>query len=298
MPTVITQELIDQILKMHKSGMTGVSIAKQLGIGKTTVNKYIRIYSDDYKVVNTDKFTNDFVDRMTQEYKAGKTVNELATKYHVSASSLATYIYRNVKGVESQGKKVTSKKEKDNTLNKVSEKKENTLNKVSEKKENTLDKGSEKKENTLDKVSEKKENTKDNISDSNISETTVQQVPLTDDYNKRRNLVEEYLQEERNIDIMVSLFKTGTSLTKIAKLTGLSRSTVTRAIYERLGLKQQPVIKRDIKPKDAIVVAIKKPVWTLEDKIAYCNEKYGEGKWRFLTKEEVLEYFKADGIIA
>ena len=287
MPTVITQELIDQILKMHKSGMTGVSIAKQLGIGKTTVNKYIRIYSDDYKVVNTDKFTNDFVDRMTQEYKAGKTVNELATKYHVSASSLATYIYRNVKGVESQGKKVTSKKEKDNTLNKVSEKKENTLDKVSEKKENTLD-----------KVSEKKENTKDNISDSNISETTVQQVPLTDDYNKRRNLVEEYLQEERNIDIMVSLFKTGTSLTKIAKLTGLSRSTVTRAIYERLGLKQQPVIKRDIKPKDAIVVAIKKPVWTLEDKIAYCNEKYGEGKWRFLTKEEVLEYLKADGIIA
>ena len=287
MPTVITQELIDQILKMHKSGMTGVSIAKQLGIGKTTVNKYIRIYSDDYKVVNTDKFTNDFVDRMTQEYKAGKTVNELATKYHVSASSLATYIYRNVKGVESQGKKVTSKKEKDNTLNKVSEKKENTLDKVSEKKENTLD-----------KVSEKKENTKDNVSDSNISETTVQQVPLTDDYNKRRNLVEEYLQEERNIDIMVSLFKTGTSLTKIAKLTGLSRSTVTRAIYERLGLKQQPVIKRDIKPKDAIVVAIKKPVWTLEDKIAYCNEKYGEGKWRFLTKEEVLEYLKADGIIA
>lgn len=285
MPTVITQELIDKILKMHKSGMTGVSIAKQLGIGKTTANKYIRIYSDDYKVVNTDKFTNDFVDRMTQEYKAGKTVNELATKYHVSASSLATYIYRNVKGVESQGKKVTSKKE-------------NTLDKVSEKKENTLDKVSEKKENTLDKVSEKKENTKDNISDSNISETTVQQVPLTDDYNKRRNLVEEYLQEERNIDIMVSLFKTGTSLTKIAKLTGLSRSTVTRAIYERLGLKQQPVIKRDIKPKDAIVVAIKKPVWTLEDKIAYCNEKYGEGKWRFLTKEEVLEYFKADGIIA
>ena len=265
MPTVITQELIDKILKMHKSGMTGVSIAKQLGIGKTTANKYIRIYSDDYKVVNTDKFTNDFVDRMTQEYKAGKTVNELATKYHVSASSLATYIYRNVKGVESQGKKVTSKKEKDNTLN---------------------------------KVSEKKENTKDNVSDSNISETTVQQVPLTDDYNKRRNLVEEYLQEERNIDIMVSLFKTGTSLTKIAKLTGLSRSTVTRAIYERLGLKQQPVIKRDIKPKDAIVVAVKKPVWTLEDKIAYCNEKYGEGKWRFLTKEEVLEYFKADGIIA
>ena len=116
MPTVITQELIDQILKMHKSGMTGVSIAKQLGIGKTTVNKYIRIYSDDYKVVNTDKFTNDFVDRMTQEYKEGKTVNELATKYHVSASSLATYIYRNVKGVESQGKKVTSKKEKDNTF--------------------------------------------------------------------------------------------------------------------------------------------------------------------------------------
>ena len=285
MPTVITQELIDKILKMHKSGMTGVSIAKQLGIGKTTANKYIRIYSDDYKVVNTDKFTNDFVDRMTQEYKAGKTVNELATKYHVSASSLATYIYRNVKGVESQGKKVTSKKE--NTLNKVSEQKENTLNKVSEKKENTLD-----------KVSEKKENTKDNVSDSNISETTVQQVPLTDDYNKRRNLVEEYLQEERNIDIMVSLFKTGTSLTKIAKLTGLSRSTVTRAIYERLGLKQHPVIKRDIKPKDAIVVAIKKPVWTLEDKIAYCNEKYGEGKWRFLTKEEVLEYFKADGIIA
>ena len=274
MPTVITQELIDQILKMHKSGMTGVSIAKQLGIGKTTANKYIRIYSDDYKVVNTDKFTNDFVDRMTQEYKAGKTVNELATKYHVSASSLATYIYRNVKGVESQGKKVTSKKE------------------------TTLDKVSEKKENTLDKVSEKKENTKDNVSDSNISETTVQQVPLTDDYNKRRNLVEEYLQEERNIDIMVSLFKTGTSLTKIAKLTGLSRSTVTRAIYERLGLKQQPVIKRDIKPKDAIVVAVKKPVWTLEDKIAYCNEKYGEGKWRFLTKEEVLEYFKADGIIA
>ena len=296
MPTIITQELIDQILKMHKSGMTGVSIAKQLGIGKTTVNKYIRIYSDDYKVVNTDKFTNDFVDRMTQEYKAGKTVNELATKYHVSASSLATYIYRNVKGVESQGKKVTSKKE--NTLDKVSEKKENTLDKVSEKKENTLDKVSEKKENTLDKVSEKKENTNDNISDNNISETTVQQVPLTDDYNKRRNLVEEYLQEERNIDIMVSLFKTGTSLTKIAKLTGLSRSTVTRAIYERLGLKQHPVIKRDIKPKDAIVVAIKKPVWTLEDKIAYCNEKYGEGKWRFLTKEEVLEYFKADGIIA
>ena len=285
MPTIITQELIDQILKMHKSGMTGVSIAKQLGIGKTTANKYIRIYSDDYKVVNTDKFTNDFVDRMTQEYKAGKTVNELATKYHVSASSLATYIYRNVKGVESQGKKVTSKKE-------------NTLNKVSEQKENTLDKVLEKKENTLDKVSEKKENTKDNVSDSNISETTVQQVPLTDDYNKRRNLVEEYLQEERNIDIMVSLFKTGTSLTKIAKLTGLSRSTVTRAIYERLGLKQQPVIKRDIKPKDAIVVAVKKPVWTLEDKIAYCNDKYGEGKWRFLTKEEVLEYFKADGIIA
>ena len=285
MPTVITQELIDQILKMHKSGMTGVSIAKQLGIGKTTVNKYIRIYSDDYKVVNTDKFTNDFVDRMTQEYKEGKTVNELATKYHVSASSLATYIYRNVKGVESQGKKVTSKKE--NTLDKVSEKKEDTLNKVSEKKENTLD-----------KVTEKKENTKDNISDSNISETTVQQVPLTDDYNKRRNLVEEYLQEERNIDIMVSLFKTGTSLTKIAKLTGLSRSTVTRAIYDRLGLKQHPVIKRDIKPKDAIVVAVKKPVWTLEDKIAYCNEKYGEGKWRFPTKEEVLEYFKADGIIA
>lgn len=262
MPTVITQELIDKILKMHKNGMTGVSIAKQLGIGKTTVNKYIRIYSDDYEVVNTDKFTNDFVDRMTQEYKAGKTIKELATKYNVSASSLAAYIYRNVKGAKSQEKEVTSKRKKEISETKVLEP------------------------------------TAEEISETKVLESTVQQVPVIEDYNKRRNIIEEYLQEEKNIDIMVSLFKTGTSLTKIAKLTGLSRGTVTRAIYGRLGLKQQPVIKRDVKPKDAIVVAIKKPVWTLEDKIAYCNDKYGDGKWRFLTKEEVLEYFKADGIIA
>lgn len=277
MPTVITQELIDKILKMHKSGMTGVSIAKQLGIGKTTANKYIRIYSDDYEVVNTDKFTNDFVDRMTQEYKAGKTIKELATKYNVSASSLAAYIYRNVKGAKSQEKEVTSKQEEEAILNNTNNSKE-TAEEISE-------------TNVL-------ETTTEEISETKNLESTVQQVPVIEDYNKRRDIIEEYLQEEKNIDIMVSLFKTGTSLTKIAKLTGLSRGTVTRAIYGRLGLKQQPVIKRDIKPKDAIVVAIKKPVWTLEDKIAYCNDKYGEGKWRFLTKEEVLEYFKADGIIA
>lgn len=254
MPTVVTQDMIDKILKMHKDGMTGSSIAKQLGIGKTTVNKYIRIYSED-KVVSTDKFTNDFVDRMTQEYKEGTPITKLASKYKVSASSLATYIYRNLNVEESQENKVTSNKEL------------------------REDKPMKKEEKAI------------------VPQENMDKVPETDNLSRRKSLVEEYIQEEKNINSMVALFKSGTSLSKIASMTGLSRSTVTRTIYARLGLSKQPEIKREVKPKSSVVVAVKKPVWTLEDKIEFCNEKYGEGKWRFLTKDEVLDCLKADGII-
>lgn len=34
---------------------------------------------------------------------------------------------------------------------------------------------------------------------------------------------------------------------------------------------------------------IEDEVITLKDKIEYCNEKYGEGNWHFMTKEEFIE---------
>lgn len=32
----------------------------------------------------------------------------------------------------------------------------------------------------------------------------------------------------------------------------------------------------------------------MEEKIAYCNEKYGVGKWRFMTKEELIQALRLE----
>lgn len=32
----------------------------------------------------------------------------------------------------------------------------------------------------------------------------------------------------------------------------------------------------------------------MEEKIAYCNQKYGEGKWHFMTREEFIAAMKLD----
>lgn len=254
MPTVVTRDLIDKILEKHNEGMTGSSIARELGIGKTTVNKYIKIYSADKKDVNTDKYTKDLVDRMTQEYNEGKSIASIAREYSVSASSLATYIYRNIQEVtdsEATNKEATNK-----------------------------------------------EATDSKAIDNQVTETGVKElntIPYTDDYNKRKHLADAYLQNETNLALMVSLYKNGTSLSKIAKLTGLARSTVTRAIYKEMGIKKHPIITEAAKPNGAIIVGVKP--WSLEEKIQYCNEKYGEGRWRFLTKQEIMDYLREDGVL-
>lgn len=32
----------------------------------------------------------------------------------------------------------------------------------------------------------------------------------------------------------------------------------------------------------------------MEEKIEYCNKKYGVGKWHFMTREEFIEAWKLD----
>lgn len=32
----------------------------------------------------------------------------------------------------------------------------------------------------------------------------------------------------------------------------------------------------------------------MEEKIAYCNEKYGVGNWHFMTKEELVQALKLE----
>ena len=39
---------------------------------------------------------------------------------------------------------------------------------------------------------------------------------------------------------------------------------------------------------------IQMPEVSIDDKIAYCNKKYGEGNWKFMTKDEVLDMLLCD----
>lgn len=334
MPTVVTRELIDQMLDMHKRGMTCVSIAKELNIGKTTVNKYIKIYGED--IVNTDKFTVDFVDKMFKEYQSGKTIAQLAKENKVSASSLSNYIYR--KKVESQKatktaepktvepKATETKVEKPKTIEhettktKVEKPKtiepETTETKVvkpktvepetTETSENILVPREEENafepsfKDLIKNLKEKKEIEKSETSNTeSVDKSQLKSVEHTEDLSKRKTLIDEFLHDEKQVDIMVRLYQTGTSLSEIARLTGLGRTTVTRKIYERIGIANKKLsvqsAKETPKPRGSVSVAIKP--WSLEEKIEYCNKQYGEGRWRFLTKEEVMNYLKEDGLV-
>lgn len=339
MPTVVTRELIDKMLDMHKRGMTCVSIAKELNIGKTTVNKYINIYGED--IVNTDKFTVDFVDRMFKEYQSGKRIAQLAKENKVSASSLSNYIYRKKVELEEKGKepesnkaskskvvetakssKAEKPKEVETTkpikaekpkeiksekseLKDVKSKEVDTDNAIKEKPnsepsfKDLVKNLKEKKEN---EVTSKEPEVKDKESTSKeqeVDKSQLKTVERTEDLSKRKTLIDEFLHDEKQVDIMVRLYQTGTSLSEIARLTGLGRPTITRKIYERIGIANKKLsvqsAKDTPKPRGSVSVAIKP--WSLEDKIEYCNKRYGDGRWRFLTKEEVMNYLKEDGFV-
>lgn len=297
MPTVVTRELIDKMLDMHKRGMTCVSIAKELNIGKTTVNKYINIYGDD--IVNTEKFTVDFVDRMFKEYQSGKRIAQLAKENKVSASSLSNYIYRKKVELEDKGKEPKEIKSKE-----VKEPKEIKSKDVKEPKEIKSEKPKEKSNSEpsfkdLVKNLKEKKDKESTSKESEVDKSQLKTVERTEDLSKRKTLIDEFLHDEKQVDIMVRLYQTGTSLSEIARLTGLGRPTITRKIYERIGIANKKLsvqsAKETPKPRGSVSVAIKP--WSLEDKIEYCNNRYGEGRWRFLTKEEVMNYLKEDGFV-
>lgn len=331
MPTVVTRELIDKMLDMHKRGMTCVSIAKELNIGKTTVNKYINIYGED--IVNTDKFTVDFVDRMFKEYQSGKRIAQLAKENKVSASSLSNYIYRKKVELEEKGKETESnkaskskvvetaksskaEKPKEVETTKPSKAEKSELKDVKSKEVDTDNAIKEKpnsepsfkdlvknlKEKKDKEVSNKESEVKEKESTSKepgVDKSQLKTVEHTEDLSKRKTLIDEFLQDEKQVDIMVRLYQTGTSLSEIARLTGLGRPTITRKIYERIGIANKKLsvqsAKDTPKPRGSVSVAIKP--WSLEDKIEYCNKRYGDGRWRFLTKEEVMNYLKEDGFV-
>ena len=53
----------------------------------------------------------------------------------------------------------------------------------------------------------------------------------------------------------------------------------------------------DINPngmKKLLIRRVIERIPTMEEKIAYCNEKYGVGKWRFMTKEELIQALRLE----
>lgn len=100
------------------------------------------------------------------------------------------------------------------------------------------------------------------------------------------------------------------SISKCAKELGVNQATLNKYLVReglKTGSKQSdvPDLMDSLKPKPVIeekkVEKSKKPSskkkeksFTLEDKIAYCNKKYGVGRWRFLDKDELLEMLIED----
>lgn len=277
---IITQDIIDSILRLHKEGKSCTVIAKELGIGKTSVTKYIRIYDEDSNI-STDKFTQELIDKLTKEYKNGKSIKQLSKENNLSASSLSAYIYRNVRNIDNN-----INKDNNNNVFEPIEVKSEFSDKVSVDKDKKIEKQLDIKE-----VNNKEKNLSSEIDKNDISKQDTDKV----------DIVSNSIKEEKLIDRMVALYRTGHSLTEISKEVGMSRSAVTRRVYKRLGITSNKrfVVQKKVdtpEPIDSVVIATKK--WTLEDKIDYCNKKYGEGKWRFLTKKEVLDLLKTDGIIS
>lgn len=277
---IITQDIIDSILRLHKEGKSCTVIAKELGIGKTSVTKYIRIYDEDSNI-STDKFTQELIDKLTKEYKNGKSIKQLAKENNLSASSLSAYIYRNVRNIDNN-----INKDNNNNVFEPIEVKSEFSDKVSVDKDKKIEKQLDIKE-----VNNKEKNLSSEIDKTDISKQDTDKV----------DIVSNSIKEEKLIDRMVALYRIGHSLTEISKEVGMSRSAVTRRVYKRLGITSNKrfIVQKKVdtpEPIDSVVIATKK--WTLEDKIDYCNKKYGEGKWRFLTKKEVLDLLKTDGIIS
>lgn len=132
---------------------------------------------------------------------------------------------------------------------------------------------------------------------------------------KTNDKVRKFTQEEKSN--IISSFQLGVGITKLAKDYDTTYSKI-RTILEKAGVY---VARGSTKPKQGkneSSKGSKKPrqnnsksytskvksksgsksseqkVITLEEKIAYCNKKYGKGKWHFATKEELLELFQRD----
>ena len=98
-------------------------------------------------------------------------------------------------------------------------------------------------------------------------------------------------------DKAVELYKSGVSPSQIGRDLNVNYQTVILhlkkvGIYkmnvehtEKIGLK--PVSTVGKKPKKDKEV-------TMKEKIAYCDKKYGKGKWHFMSKEEFMKRIMLD----
>lgn len=239
---IITQDIIDSILRLHKEGKSCTVIAKELGIGKTSVTKYIRIYDEDSNI-STDKFTQELIDKLTKEYKNGKSIKQLAKENNLSASSLSAYIYRNVRNIDNN-----INKDNNNNVFEPIEVKSEFSDKVSVDKDKKIEKQLDIKE-----VNNKEKNLSSEIDKTDISKQDTDKV----------DIVSNSIKEEKLIDRMVALYRIGHSLTEISKEVGMSRSAVTRRVYKRLGITSNKrfIVQKKVdtpEPIDSVVIATKK----------------------------------------
>lgn len=112
------------------------------------------------------------------------------------------------------------------------------------------------------------------------------------------------LNEKKRI---VELYKDGLSMNKIGVELGIHPSTVKSNLI-REGVLEKPKVSNKSKPKTSkkskgtktkseklkqpkstVKKEAKFKTYTKEEKIKYCNKKYGVGNWEFIDKETFIE---------
>ena len=63
------------------------------------------------------------------------------------------------------------------------------------------------------------------------------------------------------------------------------------------GVKKMSISDKEFAQLMKAMKKVKLPEVSLEEKIEYCNKKYGEGRWYFMTREEIKDQLREDGIL-
>ena len=88
--TIITEEIITKICKLYKNGMSQQEIAKELDLGKGTVNKYLKLNN-----IDTSYIKKDIGNEIIQKYLDGVKISHLSKEYGYKDSTISKYLKDN-----------------------------------------------------------------------------------------------------------------------------------------------------------------------------------------------------------